>query len=107
MTRKFVKLDELVAERVTENLDEYHFVPAYHVRIDDAWSLVDALEKRGVWVHELSNELKGNWRCIFADGKGYGVVWHQGIAPTVTLAICIAALRAVGVSQDEIDAAMT
>ena len=68
--------------------------------IADAWRLVEkvaATNPNGCW--QLTRRFDGVWRCEFFDGK-LRVAAHNKTAP---LAITLAALRAVGVEESELN----
>lgn len=76
----------------------------YSTDIAAAWRVVEKIKN-------ITPECEIVWDCTM---KYWEVTWEYtedryarfASAETAPLAICIAALRAVGVSQDEIDAAM-
>lgn len=83
----------IVSER-----DNDRMVPVYSTGIAAAWMVVDRMEERG-WMARISREM-GSWNCRFVrpeDTAGY-VFDEDATAP---LAICLAALRAVGMEVPE------
>jgi hypothetical protein len=83
---------------------EQTVVPAYSTSMAAAWAVVDALRARGL--HLAFNDTLSAWRVLFftvgrfdtryfTDGANYE------FADTPAHAICLAALRAVGVEVGE------
>jgi hypothetical protein len=98
------ELDALVAEKVMGELDkinerEFHLMipsgatlPHYSTRIEDAWQVVEKLATDDVYICIDRYDNK-TWQCIIdLDGMSEIV----GSVTTAPLAICLAALKAVG-----------
>ena len=64
----------------------------YSTKIDDAWSVVDAMQGRG-YIMNLSGHRYGIYRAMFADSK-------DACSKNAARAICLAALSAVGVKVE-------
>lgn len=108
------ELDNLVAEKVmvwkkdeeqkqrwiTQNglLHESYWRPTYS--INDAWQVIDALEKRDIWV----SLYRGNHRseATFYKYKNERYVYPptRVIHESAPIAICLAALKIIGVEVE-------
>lgn len=120
-------LDALVTERVMGNYavedggawhmqqtdsGEWENLPHYSTDIAAAWQVVEKLWKThklsiAVWHVQPGQVGAFVKETIAGDFVGFTCDASElTVKPTAPFAICIAALRAVGVSQDEIDAAM-
>lgn len=122
-----MKIDELVAEKVMglvpcgnptmfargAGLKGYPAKP-YSTYIAEAWEVVEKMRER----RPLVNLMNDGWHCrmkvegldeeVYIDGQAVAFTQpsvHSNGCDTAPLAICLAALRAVGVSESEIEAA--
>ena len=99
------ELDKLVAEKVTGksfNPEWIHIscnLPHYSTKIQDAWEVV---EKLGNWhgfdfILWLEPESNGQWHAGWFEQSHEGPESRASeVAATAPLAICLAALKAVG-----------
>lgn len=82
----------------------YKEIPHYSTDIAAAWDLLKHLDTQGVWVYNLSNACENSWSCTLCQrvGPGYsGLTYHQvWLVQTAPHAICLAALKAVGVEVE-------
>ena len=84
--------------------------PYYSTDIAAAWLVIAALrENRRTWVRELKNIAVDLWECQFVrytENEGeFGVDrYYSGRVEGAPLAICIAALKAVGYESEDTDA---
>jgi len=80
-----------------ETPDDDPHMPAYSTSIEAAWEVFEWLCKRGddiAEVVQLTFNVQSGWWCTSERWTQIDVV---GNAPTAPLAICLAALKAVGV----------
>lgn len=102
------ELDALVAEKVmgwTNILDRMgvppnhgpwsHRVPSYSTDLGAAWTVVEKLIATG-HIIELSNRRSGTWKIGTWQFQTFGKLSVGADADTAPLAICRAALKAVG-----------
>lgn len=87
---------------------EWKHYQRYHDRIDVAWEVVEHLRGRG-WTFTISDNDNPKTRLFYCsfigiDGHLPPRGWAHDSRPCI--AICLAALRAVGVSEAEIQEAM-
>ena len=77
-------------------------LPEFSTDIAAAWHVVEHLDRtRNTWIDRLQKEGMEGWGLILASGTGYSVTHHQvHLAETVPLAICLAALKAVGIDTE-------
>lgn len=77
-------------------------VPDYSTQINDAWEVVEKLKRDG-WNVSLGGD--NGWGCTIykihaQGGKNFSSTWEESFGPinaeTAPLAICLAALKAVG-----------
>jgi len=68
-------------------------LPEYSASIEAAWLVVEELRRRGIRICSMC-DLGAFWHCHFSDGKASWVAAQD----TPALAICYAAMRAVGVN---------
>ncbi|GMA50155.1 hypothetical protein GCM10025857_15120 [Alicyclobacillus contaminans] len=93
--------DALVAEKVMGYTECGKEEPIeYTTHISAAWDVVDRMQQLG-WNMDLMNayivpEIGRQWGCDLRDGRNLVV----GLGPTAPEAICLAALRAVGVDVE-------
>ena len=89
-------------------------LPRYSTDIASAWEVVENMRER----RPLVNLMNDGWHCrmkvdgldeeVYIDGQAVAFTQpsvHANGCDTAQLAICLAALRAVGVSESEIEAA--
>jgi len=72
--------------------------PDYSTSIQAAWAVIEALEKRDIWVDTVGrmfNE-RNEWECEFLYGDGQRA---SAVADTAPLAIVLAALAACEVKE--------
>ena len=95
------ELDALVWTHVFGYIVEHdlQWGPDYSTDIGAAWQVVEKM--RGRYVLNLTNgnsmEPMAVWSAIFKEDVGSSLEEHEGEAASAPLAICLAALRAVGV----------
>ncbi len=83
--------------------DPKYFLPHYSTNMEAAWPVVEKLHEQGHAVSVATYSLYGcsvseyRWQCVMA--MGVRQVAHE-VAPTAPYAICLAALKAVGVAMD-------
>lgn len=114
------KIDRLVAEKVlkqetrikwvvTQKKYEYKFynvngdeiwlpLPKYSTDIKDAWQVVEKLKDKG-FLFALKNTVGGNYSFSLTDWGGMCDTFSAD-SDTVPLAICLVALKAVGVEVE-------
>jgi hypothetical protein len=69
--------------------------------IEDAWQVVEKLEHLTPVIEALTQteQQSAKWRCLFANiselGLNHG--WHLSDSSTAPIAICLAALKTVGI----------
>ena len=72
-------------------------LPAFSTSIEDAWRVVDNMSRRNFYF-DIDNHYKyhaqGYWEAAF--GGLSDAAHHIGIADTAPMAICLAAIKAVG-----------
>jgi hypothetical protein len=79
----------------------------YSTDIAAAWQVVEALANRGIHVGSLYRLTDRVWACTFHNRAHDKDDEWTGISIKPPVAICKAALLSVGVSQAEIDAALS
>lgn len=77
-----------------DQYDEWGVLPAYSTDIAAAWNIVEAFARRGFRFHVHANPGHYSARVI-TEANPHD--WHH--APNASMAICLAALRAVGVDN--------
>jgi hypothetical protein len=106
------EIDYLIFEHVLKNEKGYmeylkqqkddlnlYIVKRYSTNIQDAWVVVDKLNKQ--WEFELYRD-NGKDEPFYCDFSGYDKFayvdrFYRGVANTAPLAICKAALKSVGI----------
>jgi hypothetical protein len=103
------ELDKVIAERVMTVWVPKNQIPLYSSRIDDAWQVVERMRESRTSVLRIVGLIQG-YRVAFSDirwssadsdmdlSRPYYV--KEAVADTLPEAICLAALRAVGVDVD-------
>ena len=113
LVRSLSHLDALVAEYVMlmPRHEIYYLVegqelittklPWYSDSIEDAWQVVEKLEHFTPVVEGLTQtgQQSAKWRCLFANISKLGLNngWHLSDSSTAPIAICLAALKTVGI----------
>jgi len=70
----------------------WYWMPAYSRDIEAAWEVVEKMAKDGEGLFDLAQH-QNNWEAILSSPTGS----FRANAPTAPEAICIAALKAVGI----------
>jgi hypothetical protein len=81
-----------IADAMAERRD-WIGLPNYSTDISDAWTVVEKMRERAeAWEFNIESNL-GKWKAgFFSNGEYFDSDWEE----TASLAICRAALRAVG-----------
>lgn len=74
--------------------EDTHLVPAYSTSIEAVWPVLEQFIAKGAWAGVGGNPDEG-W-CAFIEFKGLELLASEATAPTAPLAICRAALAAIG-----------
>lgn len=84
-------------KELRDQYDEWGVLPHYSSDIAAAWLVVEALRARGIWLEELSGRYEESYRAGFSwRDPARGMLYRQAMAATAPLAICRAALEALG-----------
>ncbi len=70
-------------------------VPYYSTDIAAAWKVIERLQQRGIWLCSLEGKWKNLYRVIL-EWRREGLQHAQVMESSAPLAICLAALEAVG-----------
>lgn len=81
-------------------------VATYASRHAAVLGVVGKMNERGLWLSAWQDEDTKDWWVQWCKGDLCNGELGEANADTLSLAVCIAALRAVGVPEDEIQAAI-
>jgi len=109
---KYDKRDtEWYNPKITDHNESFirHYPRRYTTNMEATWQIVEKLQFMDRVLTLSYHPVKGKWSADFELWKNGGeylgeVVWAEHAS--ATMAICLAALRAVGVSEEEIGAAV-
>ncbi|UAT31940.1 hypothetical protein K7T73_06890 [Bacillus badius] len=106
------EIDRLVAEKVlgltvkNENIvrgGRRSGIPSYSQKIEYAWLVVESLRERKIFtIYDAWDEKDEKIFCAnFQYNDTYHVVDYSAYADTAPMAICLAALKVVGIESSE------
>lgn len=80
-----------------DEYDEWGVLPNYSTDIAAAWQVIDYLRERNIWLYSLEQRWSNLTRAIFEwQDPEHGSRHALALEDTPMLAICAAALKAVG-----------
>lgn len=81
----------------------WRVIPHYSTDISAAWLIIGALRQRDIWLYSLEQHWEGETTRVIFEWRStkQGLRFAQEFSDTPALAICLAALAAIGGNQDE------